>query len=75
MTFPSSFTLMEKKKAASYLVMREPCLLQSQGGLIKQLCAVIENTAQRLVVDSCCACVSTCVKAFLLLRHPLCVFK
>lgn len=80
MTFPSSFTLMgkkrkKKKKAASYLVMRELCLLQSQRGLIKQLCAVIENTTQRLVADSCCACVSTCVKAFLLLRRSLCVFK
>ena len=49
--------------------MREPCLLQSRRGLIELLCAVIENTTQRLVADSCCAAVSTCVKVLLLLHR------
>ncbi len=66
-TFLTSSTLMGKK-THSYPVMREPCLLQSQRGLIKLLCAVIENTTQRLVADSCCVGVSTCVNVFLLLH-------
>lgn len=51
--------------------MREPRLLQSQRGLIKLLFAVIENTTQCLVADSCCASVSTYVKVFL---HVHCLF-
>lgn len=51
-------------------------------GLIKLLCAVIENTTQRLATDHCCASVSTCVKVsslphrlFVCVRKELCYFS
>lgn len=46
-------------------------LMQRQRGLIELCCAITENTTQRLVADSCCACVSTCVKVSLLLHRHL----
>lgn len=68
-TFPTFFALIEKP--TSYLVMREPGLLQGPRGLIK---LALSSNRKHDTAFSCwqllCLCVSTCVKVFLL-RHRL----